>query len=401
MLRIYSDEISEKYFDKELKLEGWLQDLRDLGKIVFLVVRDRNLFQVTCKGDLIKEVRAIPKESIISAKGVIKGNEEVMNGWELLLEEVKVLNKAETPLPLDPTGRTPADLDTRLNSRIIDLRRRDVTETFRNRTRVMREIRDFYYDEGFIEVNTPKIVRAGMEGGATLFKLDYFGTPAYLAQSPQLYKQMLMGSGFDKVFETAPAFRAEESATRRHLSEFISVDAEIAFVEMGDVLDNLEGLCNRVLERAAGIKLKEFPRLEYDEALSMVGREEMDRKAEVEISEKVDDDLFFILNYPAEEKPFYIMKKGERTNSFDLFYKGLEISSGGQREHRYPVLCDNIKESGLNLEDFKYYLEPFRYGMPPHGGYGLGFDRFIQAMMGLDNVRETVLFPRDRFRCHP
>lgn len=401
MLRIYSDEISDRYFDKELKLEGWLQDTRDLGKILFLIVRDRSQFQVTCKGDLIAKVRSIPRESVVSVKGAISENPKVMNGWELLLEEIDVLNEAETPLPLDATGRTPAELDTRLNSRIIDLRRREVADIFRKRSLVTKEIREFYRDEDFIEVNTPKIVRAGMEGGATLFRLDYFGSPAYLAQSPQLYKQMLMGSGFDRVFEIAPAFRAEESATRRHLAEFISVDAEMAFVDMGDVLDNLEGLCSRVLGKIEGFKLKEFPRLEYDEALSMVGREEMDRQAEVELSEKMGDGLFFILDYPAREKPFYIMRRNGKTLSFDLFYRGIELSSGGQREHRYSVLKGNIEKSGLNLEDFVYYLEPFRYGMPPHGGYGLGLDRLIQAMMGLENVREAILFPRDRFRCHP
>jgi len=399
--RIYSDEISGKSDDRELTLMGWLQDTRDLGKIIFLIVRDRDLFQVTCKGDLIPKARSIPRESVISVTGTLKENPDVMNGWELLLEKIEVLNEAESPLPLDPTGRTPADLETRLNSRIIDLRKKGISDIFKIRSRAAWEVRDYYHDEEFIEVNTPKIVQAGMEGGATLFKLDYFGAPAYLAQSPQLYKQMLMGSGFDRVFEMAPVFRAEASDTRRHIAEYTSIDAEMAFVEMVDVLDNLESLCRRVLNRVAGIETWDFPRLDYEDALSMVGRDEMDRKAEVELAEKMDDDLYFVLDYPIEEKPFYIMGKGDKTHSFDLFYKGIEISSGGQREHRYPMLCRNIEKNGLNFEDFRYYLEPFRYGMPPHGGYGLGFDRFIQAMMGLDNVRESVLFPRDRFRCFP
>jgi nondiscriminating aspartyl-tRNA synthetase len=291
-------------------------------------------------------------------------------------------------------------------------------------------IREYMNGEGFLEVSTPKIVATGAEGGATLFKVDYFDKKTYLAQSPQLYKQMLMATGFDKVYEIAPAFRAELSDTIRHVAEFVSYDAEMAFIEsQEDVLRVLENSVVAGIKNAAmkgqdqlallnvklNIPVTPVPRLKYKDALEFLAKkgkelkygDDIDTESEKllgTIMEHRGVDLYYITDYPAAIKPFYIMTDecmSGGSNSFDLDYKGQELASGGQREHRYDVLVKRMQDLSLDPKSFEHYLKPFEYGMPTHGGWGLGIDRLVQKLLNLSNIREAILFPRDRMRVVP
>ncbi|RKX44945.1 MAG: aspartate--tRNA(Asn) ligase, partial [Thermotogae bacterium] len=329
------------------------------------------------------------------------------------------------------TGKVKAELDTRLDNRFIDLRKPEVMAIFKIRSNVFKAIREFFYQEGFVEIHTPKIIVTATEGGTELFPMKYFERDAFLAQSPQLYKQIMMASGLDRVFEIAPIFRAEEHNTTRHLNEAWSIDAEMAFIENEDeVMQILERLIaytiNYVREhnekelKILDFELEEpklpFRRITYTQALEILkdlGKEipwgeDIDTEGEKllgrYIKETYDEDLYFIYQYPSEAKPFYIMKYDERpeiSRAFDLEYRGVEITSGGQREHRYEKLKEQIAEKGLNVESFEFYLKAFRYGMPPHGGFGLGAERLLKQMLNLKNIREVILFPRDRRRLEP
>ncbi len=284
-------------------------------------------------------------------------------------------------------------------------------------------IREYLEDQGFIETHTPKIVSTGAEGGATLFQLEYFNKKAYLAQSPQLFKQALMATGLERIYEIGPAFRAEKSHTTKHLSEFTSFDFEQSFIEsQEDVMKTAEECIAHAVKHVKEHEAKfleilgkdlevpetPFERVSFSEVKQMLtekGKEievDLDTEAEKMLEKEMDSDFYFITNFPAKEKPFYIMEKEDKySHSFDLDYKGVEIASGGQREHRYDVLMNRIRKQGLDPEDFEFYLNSFKYGMPPHGGIGIGLDRVVQKLLDLSNVREAVLFPRDQERVEP
>lgn len=428
----YSQDITSKIKGKTVEVAGWVQTVRQHGSIFFIKVRDREgLVQVTLpKGKVPDKLFSIAKsltpETVISAKGTVVLNGNIV---EVIPTSIEVLNKAEVPLPLDISGKINSELDTRLNTRFMDLRQTKTKAIFMVRDAVTTGIREYLEDNGFIEIHTPKIVKAGTEGGATLFPIKYFGEAAYLSQSPQLFKQMVMATGFDRVYEIGPYFRAEKSATTRHVAEFTQLDIEIAFIDsQEDVFDLTEKMLvytvDHIRKNASdfldnlNIKLDRpktpFPRVKYTEAVKMLAKKgkkipqdsDIDTKGEKilgEIMAQKGYDIYFITEYPAKEKPFYIMKKqdGKYSYSFDLDYKGLEIASGGQREHRYKEVEANIKNQGLKGKDFTFYLNSFRYGMPPHGGFGMGIDRVIKQMLNLENIRETVLFPRDLKRVTP
>jgi nondiscriminating aspartyl-tRNA synthetase len=351
----------------------------------------------------------------------------------VLPDKIVLLNKAETPLPLGVIDKVGADLDTRLNNRFLDLRKEDVRAIFQIEAKAIEGIRGFLVSEGFVEVSTPKIVAAGAEGGSTLFPIKYFDSSAYLAQSPQLYKQNLMATGLDRIYEIAHAYRAEASDTIRHIAEFISLDVEMAFIESSeDVMAVAEGIVVSSLEyvrdrakdelQKLGINIERpmtpFPRVKYKEAVEIVkatglrikhgddlGTEGEKALGEVMKREK-SCELYFITEFPTSLKrgTFYAKRSDEdpeTTGYFDLDYKGQEIVSGGQREHRYDVLVEQMRENNLNLESFDFYLKAFRFGMPPHGGFGFGVERYVQKMLDLPNIREAVLYPRDRSRLVP
>ncbi len=435
---VYSREITSEYYGKEVTVAGWIQNTRKKGKISFIVLRDREgEVQLTClKAELgdaaYDKLTGLPRESVISVRGLVQQSNVAHAGYEILPKEFKVLNEAATPLPLGVVDKVGVDLDTRLNNRFMDLRKPDVEAIFAIRSLLLQGIRDYLSKSGFIEINTPKIVSAGAEGGATLFGINYFGKAAYLAQSPQLFKQSMMATGFDRVFEIAPAYRAEASDTVRHLSEFISLDIEIAFIQnSGDVMSALENLIAQSMEyvkKNGEVYLKElnvvvnvpkvpFRKIPHAECIRMLkekGKEapggDIDTEGEKMLGEMVrqqyGEEFFFITDFPTELKKgtFYAMRKDENpelTGYFDLEFKGQELVSGGQREHRLEKLIAQMKENNLNPENFEFYLKAFQYGMPPHGGFGLGIERFVQKMLDLPNIRETVLFPRDRLRLVP
>ncbi len=420
---------------KEASLGGWVEDVRNLGGIAFLIVRQREgTFQVTVKKAsdeaLFDRASRVVRESVIIVRGVVQPNPKVRNGWELVAASLDIVSPAAAPLPLPIADKVSAEIDTRFDNRVLDLRKPERRAIFRVRSIVARALRSILDQQGFVEVQTPKLAGAGAEGGATLFRTDYFGRPAYLSQSPQLYKQILMATGLDRVYEIAPAFRAEPSDTVRHVTEFTSFDGEVAWIErQEDVLEILEGAVDHAIDAVrneakaeleilhASPKRPKLPvrRLPYTEALEILqgqGKrvrdgDDIDTEGEKLLGHALAEqghDLFFIVEYPSAIKPFYVMTKEdepEYSESFDLEFKGDEMASGGQREHRHDPLVARMKEKGLNPESFEFYLKAFRYGMPPHGGWGFGLDRFVQKLLDLPNIREAILFPRDRGRLVP
>jgi aspartyl-tRNA synthetase len=420
---------------KEASLAGWAEDVRNLGGIAFLIVRQRaGTFQVTVKKkadeDLFARASKVVRESVVAAHGIVQANPQVRNGWELLASSVDVLSPAAAPLPLPVTDKVGAEMDTRFDNRTLDLRKPERRAIFLIRSLVESAFREYLGRQDFVEVHTPKLAGAGAEGGATLFETDYFGRRAYLSQSPQLYKQMLMSTGLDRVFEIAPAFRAEPSDTVRHVTEFTSFDGEVAWIgRQEDVFSFLEGAVDHAIDRVrsegkAQLELLNvsprrpkipFRRVAYGEALELLrgeGRklrdgDDLDTESEKLLGQRLakeGHEVYFLTGYPAAIKPFYVMSDPEDpdyTYSFDLEYKGDEMASGGQREHRYEPLVERMKAKGLKVENFEFYLKAFRYGMPPHGGWGFGVDRFVQKLLDLPNIREAILFPRDRTRLVP
>ena len=434
----YSTEIGPSSFGKQVTVGGWVQDLRNLGGISFLQLRDRTgVIQITTlkkrSKELFEQVASIPRESVVLVTGTVKESKEAKAGFEILPDSISVLSKAETPLPLGVVDKVGADLDTRLTNRFLDLRKEDVRAIFQIEAKAQEGFRRYFAALGFVEVHTPKIVAAGAEGGASLFPVKYFERSAYLAQSPQLYKQNLMATGLDRVYEIAPAFRAEASDTIRHIAEFVSLDVELAFIESSDDvmavaeeltvagLQQVQETAKPELSRlgvSVSVPTTPFPRVKYKDAVEIVqaqglriaqgddlGTEGEKALGEVMTNEKKAD-LYFITEFPTSLKrsTFYAKRNDqdpELTGYFDMDYKGQEIVSGGQREHRYDVLVEQMRENNMNLEGFDFYLKAFRFGMPPHGGFGFGVERFVQKMLDLPNIREAVLYPRDRSRLVP
>jgi len=422
-------------YGKERTVAGWVEDVRNLGGIAFLILRQRDgTLQaiVRKKGNeaLFEAASRIIRESVVAIRGIVQPNPQARNGWELVASSIDTLSPSAAPLPLPVADRVGAEMDTRFDNRFLDLRKAERRAVFHVRAVALAGLRESLEKEGFLEVHTPKLSGAGAEGGATLFETSYFGRRAYLSQSPQLYKQILMSTGMDRVYEIAPAFRAEPSDTVRHVTEFTSFDAEIAWIEsQEDVFRFLEHAIVHATERVRRDTRKDLPllkadpgvprlplkRLTYPEALEILrGRgkrvrdgDDVDTEAEKILGQAMAEEgreWYFLTEYPSGIKPFYIMAKPDEPEysfSFDLEYKGDEMASGGQREHRYDVLVAKMKEKGLDAADFEFYLKAFRYGMPPHGGWGFGIDRFVQKLLDLPNIREAILFPRDRTRLVP
>ncbi len=427
MLRTHTTKEASQLDGEEVTICGWIHDIRVLGKIAFLIIRDRTgLAQVTLIKSLVgkeefKRYTKLTRESVICVRGKVQQTEQAKLGFEILPEKIDVLSIAETPLPLGVADKVSADMETRIENRFLDLRKPEVLSIFKVRSTLLQGIRDTLIGEGFIEVHTPKIVATATEGGTELFPVKYFEKNAYLNQSPQLYKQILMASGLERVFEIAPAFRAEEHNTTRHLNEFISIDTEMSFASDEDAMQILEkSIANAIkyvvekeqcalknLEMEWKVPKLPFKRLTYDEALKIVNKhinmewgEDFSTEALKILGEEVND-FFFITRWPLKIKPFYVMPDGENSFAFDLMYKDKELSSGAQRNHIYESLVIALRERGLNPQNFEFYLRAFRYGMPPHAGWGLGLERLTMIITGVKNIRECVIFPRDRTRLIP
>jgi len=428
----YSKDVTSKDYSKTITVAGWIEDIRNIGSIAFIILRDRKgTLQVTAlkkeDAELFNKIVNIPRESVISVKGLCKSSDKARNGYEVIPKEFEVLSEAETPLPLGVVDKVESELETRLDNRFIDLRKQEIQAIFKIRNKVVSAVHEFLKSENFIEVHTPNIIASSSEGGTDVFKLKYFEKTAFLAQSPQLYKQMLMSTGLDRVYEIAWYFRAEEHNTRRHLNESTAVDLEMAFISSEeDVMKVLEKLVHNMWKKASACKeelsiLKKqitvpklpFKRVAYDDAIKKLnkmgskikwgddlGTEE--EKLLGSIMNKEGCDFYFITKYPLEAKPFYTMPEGDKySRSFDLACKGVEMASGSQRIHNVELLKKRLKACDLNPKDFESYLKAFRYGMPPHGGFGFGIERFIMELLDIPNIRECILFPRDRTRLTP
>ena len=406
-------------------LGGWVEDIREMGKMTFLIVRDSTGgAQVVVKGALNEDARRLTRQSVISVSGTVQKTRARDYRIEVAADEIDVLAEAAHPLPIDPTGRLPSSIDNRLNARALDMRDKRTSSIFRIRHHVMASLRDTFNRMGFTEITTPKIIGSASEGGANLFSLEYFGKTAYLAQSPQLYKeQMTMGLG--RVFEISSFYRAEKSHTGRHLTEFTSVDIEAAFMDHLEVMDVLEELviktccdiakeCRREQDEI-GFRMPVpdagFERVTYSQAVGEIADAGQDIKfgddladAHLRIIGERHPGFYFLTDWPQALKPFYIMESRDDptiSRSFDLQYGYLELSSGGTRMHDPEALRTRLQEQGLDPRAFVNHLRTFEWGMPPHSGWGLGLDRLVAVLTGTDNVRETVLYPRDPERLLP
>lgn len=428
MERVIVSEIN-KFIDKKIKIEGWVYRIRKLKEISFLILRDRSgLVQCVVDNKSIN-IDNINLESVISVIGEVKISKNSLNPFEILIEEIKVISESvELPIEINKKEYN-ASLETTLNNRAISLRHEKINSVFKIQNIIAQSFREFLIEKGFTEIFTPKIVSEGAEGGTELFKIKYFEKTAYLAQSPQFYKQMMVGAGFERVFEVAHVYRAEEHNTSRHLNEYVSMDLELGFIEDEYELMNLEEelikyILNSVEEK--GIKYLELlnaklpkihgsiPKIELKEAIKIIedkykkkGLEgDLDPEAEKLICKYAKEELgcefIFITNYPKKKRPMYTMPLGEEgTRSFDLLFRGVEITTGGQRIHNYNMLINNIKEKGLNPNDYEGYTEIFKYGMPSHGGLAIGLERITAQLLNLSNIREATLIPRDRTRIAP
>ena len=426
----YSKSIDTNTNGTEVTIIGWISSIREHSNIKFITLNDRfGSIQVTLKegeypSSLESEILKIRDHTAIAIKGKIRTEPKAPNGIELIPNNFRILSIANKNSPIVIQSRKGVGVDTRLDLRAIDLRRPYLQSIFNIRYSVLNSCREFLRQEGFIEVNTPKIIATATEGGATLFPIFYYDREAFLTQSPQLYKEQLT-MAFENVFEIGPIFRAEPSRTNRHLSEATSIDVEKAYVDYDDVSEILERmilfLWNEIKDKNKShleylkIQLPDlsfpFKRYTYSDLIEKLQRsgqsiEWGDDISQQKLSKLDDEDMklfYFITDWPTSIKPFYVRPKqtGTECESFDLMYGDLELSSGSTRIHNKDELIERMKKQGLNIDAFNFHLKVFEYGMPPHAGFGLGLERLMMSMCGVDNIRDVVLFPRDIDRLSP
>lgn len=429
MERIMVNEL-DKYINKKVQIKGWVHRIRKLKAITFIVFRDRaGLVQCVVNNEELNTTE-IKLESVVSIIGTVKESKNNLNPFEVAVEKINIINSSLEDLPIEINKEIlEVNLDTMLNNRMLSLRHESVNLIFKIQNIIVEGFREFLNQEDFTEISTPKLVEEGAEGGTEVFKVQYFEKQAYLAQSPQFYKQMMVGAGFERVYEVGHVYRAEEHNTNRHLNEYISMDLEIGFIEDEEEIMILEEnllifILNKVKEEGKNylellkaevprIKNK-IPRIKFSEAIEILEREynktgldgDMDPEGEKLIckyaKEKLGSDFIFLTHYPRKKRPMYTMPCGcDETHSFDLLFRGIEITTGGQRIHEYSMLIENMKYKGLNPENYESYTSNFKYGMPPHGGLAIGLERITSRLLGLENVREASLIPRDRTRLVP
>lgn len=437
MERIYTNQVKER-LGQPVKIAGFVQIIRDQGSIKFLLIRDiTGIIQaVVTKGnkEAMKIAEALSLESVVEIEGLAKEEKQAPNGFEVAAESIKILSLAapELPIPVVEKGQEETDQSIRLDWRWIDLRKPKHTLVFKVWTLMEEAFRDYWTANNYIEIHSPKLIGAPSESGAEVFEVKYFDRIAYLAQSPQFYKQMAMAAGFEKVFEVGPVFRAEPSFTSRHATEFTGYDAEISYIQSHyDVMNEEEKVIQSVLQkikekfgeeisvlfgREVVVPVLPFPKISMEETkevlakLGVPGEKGGDLSAEEErkiceyAKEKYNHEFVFITEYPISVRPFYHMREENNpglTKSFDLLWNGLEVTTGAQREHRYEVLIKQAKEKNMRLETIQFYLNFFKYGCPPHGGFGMGPNRMIMMLLGIDNVREAMFLYRGVKRLEP
>ena len=422
-----------EYEGKEIRMNGAVHTIRHMGEVAFVILRkSRGLVQCVYEAGITDfDIRELKEESAVEVMGVVKAEERAPQGFEIRLKEIRVLSRPAEPLPLAVSKwKLNTSLETKLSLRPISLRNVRERAKFKIQEGIVRGFRDYLLSRDFTEIRTPKIVARGAEGGSNVFKLEYFNKKAELGQSPQFYKQTMVGV-YDRVFEAAPVFRAEKHNTTRHLNEYTSLDFEMGYIDsFRDVMDMETGMLQyvmRLLEQEykkeldmLGVTLPEvgrIPAVRFDQAKELVSRK-YDRKIrnpydlepEEELligryfQEEYGSDFVFVTHYPSKKRPFYAMDDPADprfTLSFDLLFRGLEVTTGGQRIHDYREITAKMEKRGMDPEDIASYLMIFKYGMPPHGGLGIGLERLTMRLLDEQNVREASLFPRDVTRLEP
>jgi aspartyl-tRNA synthetase len=434
MERIHISEAFKKKAGEKIKLAGWVHETRALGKVRFLVLRDISgrMQIVGFKGETpekeFEKLGKLNRESVVYVEGTLKDSKQAPGGKEISLGKIEVMSEAGEKLPIDVSDFSKTELPKRLDYRFLDTRRSEPSSIFKIRSSIYKNVVDFFYDKDFTIINTPKITTIGLESGAESFVVNYFNKKAVLAQSPQFYKQMFVNGGFERVMEIGQVYRAEKSHTTRHLTEFTGVDFEMGFInDENDVMNMIEEMFKYVLakvkeERKTELEImkielklpKKIPRVSMSELKKMLAkqgkklREEDDLDAEAErmIGEyalkEFGEEFIFVTNYPAKVRPFYHMRPlndSKGTRSFDLLWRGVEIATGAQREHRIKILQKQAEEKGVKIPEI--YEEIFKFGVIPHGGVGFGLDRITQRLLNLENTREGCLLPRDTDRLTP
>ena len=428
-----SDILAGDYEGKEVAVDGAIHKIRDMGDVAFVILRKREGLVQTVYEDGVTGIslKELQEEATIEAKGIVAKEERAPHGFEIRLREVKVLSRPTEAMPIAINKwKMNTSLETKLDLRPLSLRNVKERAKFRIQEGIIRGFRDFLHEQGFTEIHSPKIGARGAEGGANLFRLEYFHKHAVLAQSPQFYKQMMVGV-FDRVFEAAPVFRAEKHNTKRHLNEYTSLDFEMGYIDsFQDIMEMETGFLQYTMEllqkeyekelKLLDVKLPkvdQIPQVRFDEAKRLVAEKydrpirnpyDLDPEEEALIGqyfkEEMDADFVFVTHYPSRKRPFYAMDDPADptvTLSFDLLFHGLEITTGGQRIHDYQTLVDKIEDRGMTQEGMEQYMLIFKHGMPPHGGLGIGLERLTMKLLGEENVRETTLFPRDLSRLEP
>ena len=416
-----------EYEGKEIRMNGAVHTIRHMGEVAFVILRkSRGLVQCVYEAGITDfDIRELKEESAVEVMGVVKAEERAPQGFEIRLKEIRVLSRPAEPLPLAVSKwKLNTSLETKLSLRPISLRNVRERAKFKIQEGIVRGFRDYLLSRDFTEIRTPKIVARGAEGGSNVFKLEYFNKKAELGQSPQFYKQTMVGV-YDRVFEAAPVFRAEKHNTTRHLNEYTSLDFEMGYIDsFRDVMDMETGMLQYVMKLQEldmlGVTLPEvgrIPAVRFDQAKELVSRK-YDRKIrnpydlepEEELligryfQEEYGSDFVFVTHYPSKKRPFYAMDDPADprfTLSFDLLFRGLEVTTGGQRIHDYREITAKMEKRGMDPEDIASYLMIFKYGVPPHGGLGIGLERLTMRLLDEQNVREASLFPRDVTRLEP
>jgi len=423
----YANQLSAQLVDTEVTIMGWVLSVRGHGNISFMMLKDKEgEIQViakagSCPDDVREKISHLKAHSSVGIKGTVKPSEKAPRGVEIVPQELKVFSEVEKIPPFEPYAKTVKNIDTRLEVRPIDLKRKSLQHVFKARSIVLKSIRDYFYENGFLEINTPKMIATATEGGAALFPIFYYNKEAFLAQSPQLYKEQLTMS-FEKVFEIAPIFRAEPSRTNRHLAEAISIDIEEAYVDYNDIMKRIEQIIKisvrAVRDYASENSESEFITPEIPEQIPQYSYSELvDKMQKAGAKTEWGDDLYpsnlkkiglggfyFIKDWPIGPKPFYVKvskKDPKISESFDLMFGDLELSSGSTRVEKRAELEERMKNKGLKTDAFEYHLRAFDYGIPPHAGCGIGLERLIMSLTGTENIRDTTFYPRDVDRLTP
>ena len=438
MKKINLNELSS-YFNKEIELCGFVDNVRNLQWVQFIILKDRTgKVQITIEKsdeknkELVEIVNNLTVESTIRVKGILLENDKVkLNGMELIPNEIEITSLSLPELPINIKDKDSAEIDTRLDYRFLDLRNDFNSNIFKIQSYMVKSMRDFLYDNDFIEIHTPKLIGTASESGSEVFEVKYFDRKAYLAQSPQFYKQMAMASGFEKIFEVGPVFRAENSNTNRHTTEFTGFDLEFSYIDSFEDVMNLEEelltytlkkinekyseLIKEVYGKEVIVPQNKFPRIKLADLYNELEKRydyKIDDAAKVDLTteaeklsykfamEEYNSEFIFVTDYPKDKRAFYHMRKNDIPQGYDLIWRGVEITTGAQREHRYEILKEQATEKGL-AKDVEFYLDFFKYGCPPHGGFGIGVDRLIMLLLGLPSLKESMFIFRGPNRLNP